>query len=81
MEKVFKKVLNKIIPTSKERTDLSDVLKNVINATESVIGPLGLTKTVAGSFIRDTWLADKKEVDLFILFPVTYSRERLEKVG
>jgi len=81
MDGVLKGVLKKITPNEKERKELSDVLKRVIDVTERVIEPMGLEKTIAGSFIRDTWLKDKKEIDLFIMFPVSYSRENLEKLG
>ncbi len=77
----MKKVLRKITPTSKERKELADILKRVLSVTDEIIKPLGLEKTIAGSFIRDTWLRDKKEIDLFILFPVSYSRVDLEKTG
>ncbi len=81
METVLKKVLKKITPTESERKEFSGVFERVIKAAEETIKPFGLEKTIAGSFIRDTWLADKKEVDLFIMFPVSYSREYLEKMG
>ncbi|NIO21496.1 MAG: CCA tRNA nucleotidyltransferase [Candidatus Aenigmarchaeota archaeon] len=81
MENILRKVLKKITPTEKERGELNDVLERIIAVTENVIKPMGLGKTVAGSFIRDTWLTDKKEIDLFIMFPVSYSRIELEKSG
>jgi len=81
MERVLKRVLKRIIPTPRERKELADILKRVLSVTDEVIRPLGLEKTIAGSFIRDTWLKDKKEIDLFILFPVSYSRTDLEKTG
>ncbi|MEE9322953.1 MAG: CCA tRNA nucleotidyltransferase [Candidatus Aenigmarchaeota archaeon] len=81
MESVLKKVLKRITPSDSERKELYNVLKGVISTADRVIKPLGLEKTIAGSFIRDTWLTDKKEIDLFIMFPVSYSRESLEKLG
>ena len=81
MDRVLDGVLKKITPTEKERDELLNALSKVINATDKVIIPLNLDKTIAGSFIRDTWLTDKKEIDLFILFPISCSREDLEKIG
>ena len=81
MENVLKKVLKRITPSEGEREELLGVLEKVLSVTENVIKPLGLDKTIAGSFIRDTWLADKKEIDLFIMFPASHSRESLEGVG
>lgn len=81
MKEVLEKVLKRITPSDSERSELSGVLKKVLNVVDDVIKPLGLDKTIAGSFIRDTWLLDKREIDLFIMFPVSYSREGLERVG
>ena len=81
MDNVLEYVLKKITPSNRERRELGDVLKKIIDAADAVIKPLHLEKTIAGSFIRDTWLADKKEIDLFILFPVSFSRDSLEKHG
>ncbi|NIO22446.1 MAG: CCA tRNA nucleotidyltransferase [Candidatus Aenigmarchaeota archaeon] len=81
MDNVLNKVLKKITPSNREREELSGVLKRLVDAAESVIKPMGLQKTIAGSFIRDTWLTDKKEIDLFIMFPVSYPRGDLEKLG
>ncbi len=81
MDSVLKNVLKKITPSEKEKNDMRRVLKRILSVSESVLKPHGLEKTIAGSFIRDTWLKDKKEIDLFIMFPTTYPRERLEKIG
>jgi len=80
-KEILEDVLKEITPNEKERNLLSDALKRILISTDNVIGKTKLEKTIAGSFIRDTWLSDKKEIDLFILFPVTYSRTRLEKKG
>ncbi|MCX6817967.1 MAG: CCA tRNA nucleotidyltransferase [Candidatus Aenigmarchaeota archaeon] len=80
-ENVIAAVLAEITPSQRERDEFSAVLDSIESAADVVIKPLRLEKTIAGSFIRDTWLADKKEMDLFIMFPVSYSRERLEKTG
>jgi len=81
MDAVLKKALEKLVPKGSEIKEFSEILQKVLAATDSIIRPLKVEKTIAGSFIRDTWLADKKELDLFILFPVTYTRKRLEKTG
>lgn len=81
MESVLVKVLKKITPSEKEREELSGVLEKIIKSAEELIKPLNIKKTLAGSYTRDTWLSDKKEIDLFIMFPVSYSRDKLEKFG
>jgi tRNA nucleotidyltransferase (CCA-adding enzyme) len=78
---VLKQVLRKITPTPKERKDLEAVIDRAVGVTEKIIKPLALRHTLAGSFTRDTWMPDKKEFEIFILFPEDYPRERLEKMG
>lgn len=81
MKAVLDRTIRKITPTKRERKELSVILKLLIKAADDVIKPLKLEKTLAGSLIRDTWLTDKKEIDLFILFPVSFPRKSLEKTG
>jgi tRNA nucleotidyltransferase (CCA-adding enzyme) len=81
MDEVLKKVLKRITPSDSERKSFLQVLDTILKAADDVIIPLGLEKTLAGSFIRDTWLPDKREMDLFIMIPVSHSREELEKIG
>jgi tRNA nucleotidyltransferase (CCA-adding enzyme) len=81
MEAVLKDVLKKITPGEKDRKEMDSALKALLKAADEVTKPLGLDRMVAGSLMRDTWLRDKKEIDLFILFPVSFSREDLEKTG
>ncbi len=80
-EAVLKKVLAEITPKERRRRDTEKAMKKIMLATERVIKPLRLGHTLAGSFLRDTWLADKLEFDIFILFPERVSREKLEKTG
>ncbi|MEM5871641.1 MAG: CCA tRNA nucleotidyltransferase [Candidatus Aenigmatarchaeota archaeon] len=81
MKSVLKRVLKKIVPKESERSEFSMIIEKTIKVAGKVLKNYDLEKTIAGSFIRDTWLADKKEFDLFILFPENYSREELEKIG
>jgi tRNA nucleotidyltransferase (CCA-adding enzyme) len=80
-DKVVEKVLRKITPSDNERAATGRALDAVKKATEDVIRPMQLKYTLAGSFLRDTWLPDKKEFDIFILFPESVTRENLEKIG
>jgi len=81
IKKVIEAVRKKVTPTARERKDMEKVIDKVVDITKQAIKPLGLGYTLAGSFIRDTWMPDKKEFEVFILFPETASREKLEKQG
>lgn len=80
-EAVLRDVLKKTTPTNKEIEDTKRALDRIVKATGRVVKTQGLSYTIAGSYLRDTWLADKKEFDIFILFSPTVPRERLEKKG
>lgn len=80
-ETVIAGVLRKITPSVKERRETEAVLERIRKATRDALKPLKLEYTLAGSFLRDTWLPDKKEFDIFILFPESVSRQDLEEKG
>jgi tRNA nucleotidyltransferase (CCA-adding enzyme) len=74
-------VLKKITPSENEQAETRVFIENVLKVTDEIIKPHGLTRTLAGSYMRDTWLPNKKEFDIFIMFPENYSRDTLEKLG
>ncbi len=74
-------VLRKITPTQAEKNETRDITERVKKVAGGIIKPYGISLTIAGSYVRDTWLPNKKEFDLFLLFPEWYSREDLEKKG
>lgn len=81
MQSILSAVLREITPTEQEQAKTKAMIELVTSETEKVIKPLGLEYTIAGSYMRDTWMRDKKEFDLFVLFPVKTSRSDLENKG
>lgn len=81
VELILKNVIKLVTPSKKERIETENIIKRVLSVTDKIIKSLGLERTLAGSFLRDTWLANKKEFDIFILFPISYTREKLESLG
>ncbi len=81
LDQVLKRVAKKITPSKSEQNRLFSLISKVEKITDNIIKPLGFEKTISGSTIRDTWLSDKKEFDLFILFPESCSRRVLEQKG
>jgi tRNA nucleotidyltransferase (CCA-adding enzyme) len=81
VDMVLNGVLKEITPSEQEKQQTQMILDKVRSATDEILKPLGFPHIVAGSFIRDTWMPDKKEFDVFILFPPRHSREKLEKQG
>ena len=78
---IWAKVKEKVTPTPIEKDEINKMVDEAVFVTKKIIKPLGLGFTLAGSFIRDTWMADKKEFEIFILFPEGAKREVLEKKG
>jgi len=80
IDKILNEVVKQITPTKEERKEAESVIRKILRVTDQITKKK-FEKTIAGSFIRDTWLRDKKEFDLFILFPTKYKKEQLEKIG
>ncbi|MBI4020424.1 MAG: CCA tRNA nucleotidyltransferase [Candidatus Aenigmarchaeota archaeon] len=80
-DSLLQSVLRKITPTGKEQEQMGYIKGRVVSAAEKVLQPEGLGYTLAGSLLRDTWMRDKKEFDLFIMFPEETTREDLERKG
>jgi tRNA nucleotidyltransferase (CCA-adding enzyme) len=81
ISKVTQSILTEITPTDQDKQATQAILDKVRAATDQVLKPFGFSHIVAGSYVRDTWMPDKREFDVFVLFPKTHSREKLEKTG
>ena len=76
---VLKKVMKKVSPTPREEKDIYSALESLKAAVDKNKGKLQYT--LAGSFVRNTWMKDKKEFDIFLLFPEFTKRATLERKG
>ncbi len=81
MDSVLSRVLPRIRPSGKQAKEIGLITKKVLETAKDVAGKKGLEVLLAGSFTRNTYMLDKKEFDLFVLFPENASREKLEKNG
>ncbi len=81
MEKVLNYVLRKVTPSEKEHAKAEVMVQKVRKATDEVIKPHKLSHILAGSYTRGTYMPDKKEFDVFMMFPEDTSRAKLEKLG
>jgi tRNA nucleotidyltransferase (CCA-adding enzyme) len=80
-KKVLKSVLKQIKPSSKERKILNQLSKKTLNLTKKEAKRYNAKAIIAGSLTRNTWLPNKNEFDIFIIFPKTISEKRLENLG
>jgi tRNA nucleotidyltransferase (CCA-adding enzyme) len=76
-------VLKRIRPSRDERDRLHRVTQQVISAAQSAIKTRSLEATVdvIGSAARDTWISGDRDIDIFIGFDISTSREDLERYG
>lgn len=75
---VLKGVLNKVKPSKPEIAAMAVMYKKAIAAASKnkAVKPM-----ICGSVEKNTWLADKRELDMFLLFNPAVSREDLQKKG
>jgi len=78
---ILESVSARITPTPEQHAEIECILKKVLAKTKAFADPEGVGYTIAGSFIRNTYMLDKREFDLFLMFPEDTSREKLEKKG
>ncbi len=76
-EKLLTNVLKKVKPSKHQEKQMSDFAAKLIAAAKKNGGQ----PMLCGSVEKGTWLADKNELDLFLLFEPSVSREDFEKKG
>jgi len=79
--KILKSVLKKIKPSSEQRKQLEDLSKKALKLVNGKVKKYKSKAMLVGSITRNTWLPDKKEFDIFILFPPSLKDEKMEKLG
>lgn len=71
-------VLRKIKPNANEERDVQAFASRLLSVTKEATG---LEGAMCGSIGKHTWLRGDHDIDLFIVFPASASREELEKKG
>ncbi|MDD5416758.1 MAG: CCA tRNA nucleotidyltransferase [Candidatus Aenigmarchaeota archaeon] len=78
---VLRNVLDKIKPKKEER-ELMDRFVSKVNETAESIGKVYSVKPMlCGSVAKNTWISNKFELDMFLLFTPSTSRKILEERG
>jgi tRNA nucleotidyltransferase (CCA-adding enzyme) len=72
------KVLSHITPLREEREHIHSVADRIIGAVNTSGKAKGM---IAGSVARDTWVRGDRDLDIFMLFDPSMSREALEEHG
>jgi len=80
-QKVLKEVSAQIKPSPEDKKKLLSLAKKSLVVANKEAKKLKAKAILAGSIVRDTWLPSKKEFEIFIMLPTTWTREKLEKMG
>lgn len=81
MNEVLKSASNKLRPTKDERRETEYFAAELMNTATFISRPYSAKPMLCGSVSKNTWLPNKNELDLFILFPPGVSRQKLEEYG
>lgn len=81
LQEILEKVKVRVTPSEVVRKKLMKFSEKLLEEAKKVCGNENIEPLLVGSLVRDTWLPEKKEIDLFLLFPKEISREELEKNG
>ncbi len=82
IQKICKQVLRKATPNAKEKEKTERFSQKLVAKLQWELKKAGLDAEshVEGSVAKDTWLADEKDIDLFVLAPKGLGREAFVKV-
>ncbi len=80
-KKVLHDVLRKIKPDSEQRRKIEGLSRKTLSLTAKFAKKYKAKAILAGSVTRGTWLPDKMEFDVFVLFPESMKEKRMEELG
>ncbi|MBI4173899.1 MAG: CCA tRNA nucleotidyltransferase [Candidatus Aenigmarchaeota archaeon] len=78
---LLESVAKKVTPSRAQAAEIRSITELVAEQAEQACRGLGIGHTIAGSYTRSTYMLDKKEFDVFLLFPDSTARDTLEKKG
>jgi len=83
LESIEQQVLKKISPTEQERKRIKKIVSELIKEIKQEIKKFDIKLSIelVGSIVKDTYLKNNMDIDLFILFPVNVSRKKLQQTG
>ncbi|MBI2543046.1 MAG: CCA tRNA nucleotidyltransferase [Candidatus Aenigmarchaeota archaeon] len=78
---LLSKVLKKTKPRQADEKKLNNLSKKALEITREIVKKYQGKAILAGSITRGTWLPNKREFDIFILFPEDLPENKLEEHG
>lgn len=80
-QKVLRSVLSQIRPNKDQRSRVSSLSRKALSLASKFGKRYKARAMLAGSVTRGTWLPDKMEFDVFVLFPEKMTEKQLERAG
>lgn len=82
-EAVVNRVADRVRPEDSEREALIDAAETLKKRVDAVVDtlPVDAEPVLAGSTTRETWIAGDRDIDLFVQFSPTLSRDKLRQYG
>ncbi|MBM5805158.1 MAG: CCA tRNA nucleotidyltransferase [Candidatus Verstraetearchaeota archaeon] len=83
IERIRAEVAERVSPKAKDRAEIERVLRKVSSKInrEAKNRKLQVRVEVEGSIAKDTWVADDRDLDVFIIFPHGTSKEDMKEEG
>jgi tRNA nucleotidyltransferase (CCA-adding enzyme) len=83
IKQVYEEVLQEIKPNAKERKQVAQTVSTVLRTLEEEIKKSGIEARpeLEGSIAHGTWISGERDIDIFILFPLSYPLVDLKRVG
>lgn len=81
MKSVLAKALKRILPSKTESEEIKKVSRRLLIAAGKFADRYGAETILAGSITRNTWLKEKKEIDIFVALPETVKEDELGRIG
>src|SRR3989304_8210194 len=80
-QKILNEALKIVKPSKEDEEKLKELSRKIVAFADIEIEKYGAEAMSAGSVTRNTWLPDKKECDVFLVFPKSLPEKELEDIG
>jgi tRNA nucleotidyltransferase (CCA-adding enzyme) len=83
INQVCKEILQEIKPGEEEKGEVAQCISTLLNLLYGEIKRFGIEALpeLEGSVAHGTWIAGERDIDIFILFPLSYPLDELKRVG
>ncbi len=81
LDETLKKALEIVVPDEEEVKKGKKAERIIRERLDKILEGRDIEYEFVGSYARNTWLKGNLEIDVFLLFPESYSMDELEKIG